>query len=73
MSKPTLSQMIEIVKEHQTVVNVVSGTKTEYIACRKAVEEYGDVEVKDVRVTILPKWEQKEASNEFKAMFSLFI
>lgn len=75
MSKPSLSQMIELIKESQTILYLNKGGKFHIVNCETAetaVEEFGDVEVQQIKVELIPKWE-KSAPNEFKAMISVFI
>lgn len=72
MSKPSLSQMIELIKESQTILYLNKGGKFHIVNCETAVEEFGDVEVQRIKVELIPKWE-KGAPNEFKAMISVFI
>ena len=72
MSKPSLSQMIELIKESQTILYLNKGGKFRIVNCETAVEEFGDVEVQQIKVELIPKWE-KSAPNEFKAMISVFI
>lgn len=72
MSKPSLSQMMELLKESQTILHLNKGGKFHIVNFETAVEEFGDVEVQRIKVDMVPVWE-KSAPNEFKAIISVFI
>lgn len=46
MSKPTLSQMVELVGGDTPVIGIKCGDKFKSVPCEGAVDEFGDVEVK---------------------------
>ena len=47
MSKPTLSQIIELIKNNSKSIGVVCDGAYEYVECGVAIEKFGDVEVKE--------------------------
>ena len=47
MSKPLLSQIVEIASQQGYFFEVIEGDKYHFVQCEDAVEMFGDVEIKD--------------------------
>ena len=52
MSKPTLSQIIELIKNNSKSIGVGCDGAYEYIECAVAIEKFGDVEVKELDCSV---------------------
>ena len=48
MSKPTLSQMVELFKTNVRVIGIIQEGRYESVPCDEVVEKFGDVEVKEI-------------------------
>ena len=72
MSKPTLGQMAEIAKQQGDFIGIVKDGEYYHVKCEEAVNECGDVEIKDLSFNI---WSilSKKPCNEFKATIKVFI
>lgn len=72
MSKPMLSQMVEVAKQQGHFIGIVKDGKYHCVKCEEAVEMFGDVEVKDLGFTLSEILFSK-ACNELKATIKVFI
>lgn len=72
MSKPTLGQIVEIVKQHSHYVWIIQGEEPSFVQCKDVIEVFGDVEVKDLGFNLSSIVSNKPC-NEFKATFRVFI
>ena len=52
MSKPTLSQIIELIKINSKSIGVVCDGAYEYVECGVAIEKFGDFEVKELECSV---------------------
>ena len=52
MSKPTLSQIIELIKINSKSIVVVCDGAYECVECGVAIEKFGDVEVKELDCSV---------------------
>ncbi len=52
MSKPTLGQIIELIKINSKSIGVVCDGVYEYMECAVAIEKFGDVEVKELECSV---------------------
>ena len=52
MSKPTLSQMVELFKTNVRVIGIIQEGRYESVPCDEVVEKFGDVEVKEIDCSV---------------------
>ena len=52
MSKPTLSQMVELFKANVRVIGIIQEGRYESVPCDEVVEKFGDVEVKEIDCSV---------------------
>ena len=52
MSKPTLGQIIELIKINSKSIGVVCDGAYEYVDCGVAIVKFGDVEVKELECSV---------------------
>ena len=48
VSKPTLSQMVELFKTNVRVIGIIKEGRYESVPCDEVVKKFGDVEVKEL-------------------------
>lgn len=72
MSKPMLSQMVEVAKQQGHFIGIVKDGEYHFVSCKEAVNKFGDVEIKDLSFNISAMLFKKPC-NEFKATIKVFI
>ncbi|MBQ8993078.1 MAG: hypothetical protein IJ085_02965 [Turicibacter sp.] len=72
MSKPLLSQIVEIASQQGYFFEVIEGDKYHFVQCEDAVEMFGDVEIKDLGFN-LSLSTLISPCNEFKTTLRVFI
>ena len=72
MSKPTLSQIIEIARTQNSFVEIIKDNKLHFVLCEDTVKRFGDVEIKDLGVSMY-QVSTFDCVDEHKTRFKIFI
>lgn len=72
MSKPTLSQIVEVAKQQGCFIGIVKDGDYHFVLCEEAVNKFGDIEIQDLRFDLTSPLTEKPCS-EIKVSMRVFI
>ncbi len=62
MSKPTLSQIVEVAKQQGRFIGIVKDGDYHFVLCEEAVNKFGDIEIQDLRFDLTSPLTEKPCS-----------